>query len=1174
MLKFSFKTKVTLILPLAITVLLAGALLLIYSLLKNYVKETISTQQLQTVSILADVLDQKLLSVQKPLLALSHKLTPGQIADPDEALGFLLERTEVTSLFSNGIFLFDRQGSIIAELPLGVSRAGKNFSFREYLKVTFATKLPYISDPYVSLQNHHTPAIMLTAPIFDAQGNILAVLGGSIDLTQTGFWGDLNLRKFGGTGYLFLFGNDRVMIAHPDPEKIMKQDLQPGAIKLLDRAINGFDGTAESVDSRGKDVLSSFRHLKAKNWILGANYPVAEAYEPIEKLRNLVLIILPLLSLGVFWLTRRYLNHFSDPIIRLTRHVEELAQKNDHDRLFTTDSGEEVDVLAQAFNCLISQLDQQKEELLEQEVLYRTVVEFSNEMVFWISADRKTMHYVSPSCEELTGYTAEEYYSAPHLLRGIIFPDDLGALDEHYRTACCPDSGEPIEFRIVTKAGAVCRAIHFCRQVIDPQGLSLGFRGSLRDITASSLTAQQLHRQNEYLQALHETTLGLIRRQDLSGVLKDIVIRAGKLIGTEHCYLYLKNAAGTEMDMVFQNGIYNDLTHYPILPGVGIAGRVWLSGESLQVEDYCNWEGRLIELDRDQLHAVAGVPLKIGDDLIGVLGLAFIDRTSVFNEEQMTLLNHFGELASLALENARLNDESQRELAERKKVESQLRKLSVAVEQSPISIVITDTAGAIEYVNPYFTRLTGYSFAEVVGQNPRILKTGETPLAEYQHLWTTILSGGEWRGEFHNRKKDGEIYWEQALIAPIRDEGGNIKHFIAIKEDINERKALESQLQHSQKMEAIGQLAGGISHDFNNILTAIIGFSSIIQLKLPEGSPLINIAQQLSAAAERGSSLTQGLLAFSRKQDSNPVVVDLNEIIERIQQLLLRLISKDICLEINMTPQKLPVMADSVQLEQILMNLTTNARDALPNGGSIVIKTEVFTMNSDFVLASGFGEPGDYALLTFTDNGLGMDSEIVKHIFEPFYTTKDTGKGTGLGLSIVYGIIKKHNGYITCQSEIDNGTTIRIYLPLLAYCPMQNEIPALIHNPEPGGGEVVLLAEDNKAERMVSKRILEEFGYTVLAAVNGQEAVDIFKDNFDRIDLLVLDVIMPGLNGLQVYNEVQAIRPETKILFCSGYTEDEVVTQGGLSPGVNLLLKPYSPKDLLMKIREVINNVS
>ena len=683
---------------------------------------------------------------------------------------------------------------------------------------------------------------------------------------------------------------------------------------------------------------------------------------------------------------------------------------------------------------------------------------------------------------------------------------------------------------------------------------------------------EQLRRQNEYLQALHETTLGLIRRLDVTGVLQNIVTRSGKLIGTDHCFLYLVNSTGTELNMVYQSGIYDTLTHGSIRAGEGVSGRVWDTGESLRVNDYSLWEGRLPEKDRNILHAMAGVPLKVADEVVGVLGLAFIENGGAFNDQQMEVLEQFGELASLALENARLNEESQHELVERKRAEEDLRKLSVAVEQSPASIVITNTSGTIEYVNTHFTELTGYTIDEAVGQNPSILKTGETGTDEYRLLWETILAGGEWRGEFHNRKKDGDLYWEQALIAPIRDENNVITHFIAIKEDVTERKQLERQLRHSQKMDAIGQLAGGIAHDFNNILTAIVGYASIMQLKLPENSPLKKNVEQITIAAERGASLTQGLLAFSRKQASNPVVVELNELINRVHQLLLRFISDEIHLEINLDQQSLPVLADSGQIEQVLMNLSTNAREALPQGGSIVITTEAVTLDSDFILARGFGKPGRYALLTFADSGDGIETEVVKHIFEPFYTTKELGKGTGLGLSIAYGIIKEHNGYIVCHSTIGLGTIFQIFLPLLDTITAVKEVTLQEKEKDDQAQDYILFAEDHEASRVLCRDILEEFGYSVIEAVDGEDALEKFREHSGRISLVLLDVIMPKMNGREVYEAILAIVPSMRILFCSGYARDVVINQGGLDVAMNYLPKPFTPKELLMKIREVLDN--
>lgn len=1054
---FSLKTKVTLLFPLTVSLLLFALLFTVLHLLQGYIKESISDQQYQSLSGMAVELDLKLAETHKPLIALASKVPTSLLADPQEAYAFLLERTEATGFFDNGMFLFDAQGRMIAELPAGVTRSGMDFSYREYLKATFASRRPYVSDPYVSSQSHHHPAIMLTAPVLDARGEVQAVLAGSIDLAQANFIGGIGQRKVGQTGYLYLLDAKRTILVHPDKNKIMKQEAPAGVNALLDRAMTGTDGSGETIAADGQQFLSTFKRLTSKEWLIGANYPLAEAYSPATKIRNVFLLGLLFLTVAMFLFMRRYLRRMTEPLTLLTAHVESLGDKVGEQRLYPVQGDDAAATLALAFNDLVRQTDQQR-----------------------------------------------------MLLEG--------------------------------------------------------------DLHRHELVDEKLRQQNEYLQTLHETTLGLISRLDVTSVLQTIVVRSGRLIGTEHCFLYLVNAAGTELDMVFQSGIYNSLVHHPVKKGEGISGRVWMTGEQLKVDDYNQWEGRLPDADRNVLHAMAGVPLKVGNDIFGVLGLALIDPGATFSDQQMEVLEQFGELASLALENARLNEESQRELAERKRAEENLRKLSVAVEQNPASIIITNTAGTIEYVNPHFTELTGYAFEEAVGQSPSILKTGETTTAEYRQLWETILAGGEWRGEFHNRNKDGELYWEQALIAPIRDENDTITHFIAIKEDITERKKLEGQLRHSQKMDAIGQLAGGIAHDFNNILTAIVGYASIMQLKLPLESPLKKTAEQIAATAERGASLTQGLLAFSRKQTTNSVAVDLNEIINRVHQLLLRLISEDIHLEINLDSSGLPIMADSGQIEQVLMNLLTNSRDAMTQGGSISITTESVRLSSDFVLARGFGNPGDYALLTVSDTGEGMEPEIVKHIFEPFYTTKEMGKGTGLGLSIVYGIIKKHNGYIICHSTIGLGTIFQIYLPLLDAVPVAHESVVEQEVAQVVGQDAILLAEDNDTTRVLGKEILEEFGYSVIEAVDGADAVEKFREHGARISLVIMDVIMPKMNGREAYDAIRAIVPEARVLFCSGYAKDVVVSQGGLEEGMNYLPKPFTPKELLMKIREVLDN--
>jgi CheY-like chemotaxis protein len=342
-------------------------------------------------------------------------------------------------------------------------------------------------------------------------------------------------------------------------------------------------------------------------------------------------------------------------------------------------------------------------------------------------------------------------------------------------------------------------------------------------------------------------------------------------------------------------------------------------------------------------------------------------------------------------------------------------------------------------------------------------------------------------------------------------------------------------------------------------------------MKIPEDSPLKPSTDQILASAERGASLTQGLLAFSRKEVNNPGRIDLNGVLNRVEKLLLRLIGEDIHLTTLPSERPLLVMADSMQMEQVLMNLATNARDAMPEGGEITISTEMVKLNSHFVAAHGFGNSGQFALLTVSDTGYGMEAETVKHIFEPFYTTKETGKGTGLGLSIVYGIIKKHNGYILCHSLPGVGTIFHVYLPLSdgdeQQAPMQ-EIKAPIQS----GNETILLAEDDVPTRTLARELLEEFGYTVIEAEDGIHALEKFREQHSTIRLVILDALMPRMKGMDVYREIRKISSDKRVILCSGYTADVMEGQGDCDGNLHFIAKPFMPKELLMKIREVLEN--
>jgi PAS domain S-box-containing protein len=420
----------------------------------------------------------------------------------------------------------------------------------------------------------------------------------------------------------------------------------------------------------------------------------------------------------------------------------------------------------------------------------------------------------------------------------------------------------------------------------------------------------------------------------------------------------------------------------------------------------------------------------------------------------------------------------------------------------------------------------------------------------------------------HYDSEDKPVYIETRSY-PVKDQSGAVTAVIETLNNITEVRKLEEQLRHAQKMEAIGTLAGGIAHDFNNILTVIIGYGSLMQTHLKAGDPSLPHVKEMLAASKRAAGLTRSLLAFSRKQVMDMKAVNINNVIADFSKMLAWIIGEDIELRVTASSEDLIVNADAGQIDQVLMNLATNARDAMPQGGLLSIETGSMTMDSRFIKAQGFGEPGNYAVISIADTGIGMDEAIMMRIFEPYFTTKELGRGTGLGLSIAFGIVKQHKGFLKCQSESGKGTMFKIYLPVAVAAADQGEKKEATSPVR--GAEAILIAEDDPTVRGLITQLLHEFGYSVIEAVDGEDAVRKFKDHQDRIKLLLLDVIMPRKNGKEIYEGIKAIRPDIKTIFVSGYARDLMQDKADHDDGPVFLQKPVLPKDLLDKIRAVLD---
>jgi two-component system, cell cycle sensor histidine kinase and response regulator CckA len=816
---------------------------------------------------------------------------------------------------------------------------------------------------------------------------------------------------------------------------------------------------------------------------------------------------------------------FNDTMQKRRRAEEELLRLRDELEVRVAKRTSELAEANEALRTENTDRKRAEETLRESEEKFRQLADNITD-VFWVtSPDLKAIHYISPGYELVWGRSTESLYNHPHQWIESILPEERERVFEVFAGLMGREAEASVEYQIARPDGIV-RWVHDRGfQVRDAAGNLVRLAGIATDITERKRTEEALQRQKTELRVLFDLMPAMIFFKDTeNGILrvnKRFAETVGKSVeeieGKPYLEIESEEAARFFADdlEVIQSG----------LPKLGI------------VETIRDREGKEIWMQTDK------VPVCDKDgQVIGIVVMC-------------------------------------QDITERKRAEQTLLLLNSAVLQSKESILITDAelelpGPRVIFVNPAFTKMTGYTAEETIGKTPRILQGPHTDKTVLSRLRQNLERGEVFEGEAINYRKDGTEFDLEWQVAPIRNASGTITHFLAMQRDITVRKRLEAKLVQSQKMETVGKLAGGVAHEFNSIMTAIIGQSELLLDDLSAGSPLTENATEIRKAAVRAATLTRQLLAYGRKQFLKPETIDLNRLIGSMEGMFHHLMGGDVDTQIVPGPGLHAVRADAGQLEQVIMNMAINARDAMPNGGKFVLETANVSFDQESVGRYPELKSGDYVMLALTDTGTGMSAEVIARVFEPFFSTKAVGQGTGLGLSTCYGIIKQSGGHISVYSELARGATFKIYLPQVE---QQAKIPMHpLGSPGlPRGTETILLVEDDPALREMAATLLKRLGYTVLAAANGIEALSLKQQrDVGHIDLLFTDVVMPHMSGKELSERIQAIFPHTKVLFTSAYTENAIIHQGVLNKGLALLQKPFTPSALAHKLREVLDQPS
>ncbi len=660
----------------------------------------------------------------------------------------------------------------------------------------------------------------------------------------------------------------------------------------------------------------------------------------------------------------------------------------------------------------------------------------------------------------------------------------------------------------------------------------------------------------ERILALNEIANNIKNNRGLEKMLQQVTSKAKVLLNADVTFVCMADKEGeTHVVSAVAGDIPIDEKQFDVPVMKRHAGASWGTDETtctilnLAVEhtDTTAFTEQIGQLD---ISFGVAVPLQVKDRHLGFI-FAGNRKPVEFTRSEQCLLSLIGNLLAAEID--------------RKRAEEDQVRLETVLEQAAETIMITDREGFIQYANPGFETVSGYTRREVIGRRPQFLQSGHHDAEFYKRMWDELKNGKIWRGHLINRRKDGSTYELDATISPVKNDRGEITHYVSVRKDVTEETNLRKQLYQAQKMEAIGTLAGGIAHDFNNLLMGIQGNVSLMRMEMsPTHTDQIR-CETIESYIKKGADLTRQLLGIARSGKYQQVPTDITKLVNATLNMFGRT-RKEI--QVHMATEKQPCIAevDPGQIDQVLLNLFVNAWQAMPGGGHIYVETQLVPVGGRHPEVAGL-EQGNYVKITVTDTGHGMKKSIMDRIFDPFFTTKEKSRGTGLGLASVYGIIKNHEGSIQVQSEPGEGTRFKIMLPASTKASREDRMEP---NNIKEGKETILLVDDEEMVVDICSEILKRLGYQVMTAINGRTALSVFEESRDEIDLVILDLIMPGMGGEQVYDGLVALKPDIKVLLASGYALDDQAREL-LSRGADdFIQKPYSVTDLSQKVRQIL----